>query len=1378
MNLPYDPFGGSVETTTVRIMWAISLSCGKLIFDGLYLRVFMTHHLKVPTRLVSFRQFALTLIGLLLSSPAHSQNVTAPADSGIPTALMRVQPLDDAATPSFIGGWEPFDDGSWLSFDLDFTTGTEAVALDEARVTYRDAGGANVASATVGPRDLSFATLNRTDVATGTTLPATFNETGGRLDDLGSFGMQCISDIEIDSNQLLYAGGTGTSAPIFPATGVFPNGSLLARYNNAGSTDSGFSGNGLLALQIDHPFNEDDTIRHGIDAIAITPGGDIWTAGVSWLENVPQDGAVDSFWTLTRIDVNGDTDLPFGVRIVEPQTDGGAVLALTVDSSSRPVAAGYIRVDDQARATLATFDLGGDLSGDFGLRVASVLPENTVSTYTGLAYDSSDRLYATGWFGPPQELEPEPGPLEDRTWFVARFADDGTLDESFGTDGLVEVDFLGFDRAKPSAIVIDDQDRIVTVGSVSTGDGINFQAAFSRLLPSGAPDDTFQPLFSGTGQFVTDAGFGGLIWATDAEIDSQGRIAASLATSEEAFVVIRLEGADGTVDATFGEDGVAAHEHPDTASQEGNFASSIALAAGNRIVLGGCATADGERNFALMRLLDDGSLDSNANQLPASTRVILAFPDEALPDAERQMPFDGTPPATVDVELDLREVASGEVWTITWTDIPAPNFVPVSLPDPTQSYILPLAPAQVVVPLPDDDACALIDDDDVGEDEIAPPAPELFYLVSGGHELRFGDVETAHRHLVQSLNVPSASNDQRHAYDFVMRDQEGNGNVGLDAACEPIDISTNETAYIWGQSVIAAADGNIVTLDNSQPDNPSPGIRLAGVPRGGNSVTIDHLNGQFTRYSHLQAGSIPNNLAALDAFGICPAGGVCTVSQGDILGLVGNSGNSSGPHLHFVLMDGSNANTAEGRPITFSNVLFGMTQTNVALHTGTQIEEVLPIPSMIELNPPSPAGLVTEIEDNDTVETHNAVTPPTTVEGEISDAENPTLAVRGDPMEDIYRFETETRAQVVIRVTPTSLVGDLDVYLLNDGLLMLNPDGAGWGDGSNEEIVATLAPGRYYVAVSDVDDGDGATYDLDIELKPFAWQYPAKIVCGMQPDPEDGRLTPGRYATTVNIHNPGATPALVNKTLALAYPPVEQTPGQIVEIGEDDLGYNQAVKTDCDDIRLNALSETTLGVASYYEGFVVIESTERLDVTAVYSTAALDSSGSVGPHSSIDVEQINERGLGVDLSVRKTAEDFVLHVGDRPLHFILYTVDIGNLGPATANDVHLVDEMSLSLLNAEGIVGLLPFPLDLPATGTLLSIDYPSLTESVANFDVGSIAAGTTRTIRFWGVAVAAGGEDGSPAFAVVENRATIRAGPVELLEDDNTATDNTQILP
>ncbi len=44
------------------------------------------------------------------------------------------------------------------------------------------------------------------------------------------------------------------------------------------------------------------------------------------------------------------------------------------------------------------------------------------------------------------------------------------------------------------------------------------------------------------------------------------------------------------------------------------------------------------------------------------------------------------------------------------------------------------------------------------------------------------------------------------------------------------------------------------------------------------------------------------------------------VKAGEVLGKLGNSGNSNCPHLHFHLMDGSNKLTARGLPCNFTNI--------------------------------------------------------------------------------------------------------------------------------------------------------------------------------------------------------------------------------------------------------------------------------------------------------------------------------------------------------------------------------------------------------------------------------------------------------------------------
>lgn len=143
---------------------------------------------------------------------------------------------------------------------------------------------------------------------------------------------------------------------------------------------------------------------------------------------------------------------------------------------------------------------------------------------------------------------------------------------------------------------------------------------------------------------------------------------------------------------------------------------------------------------------------------------------------------------------------------------------------------------------------------------------------------------------------------------------------------------------------------------------------------------------------------------------------------------------------------------------------------------------------------------------------------------------------------------------------------------------------------------------------------------------PPAFQYAAKVVCGHQKDPKELRLARGLYATTINIHNPGREPVTFFKKLALSYPPEEQRPGKVIRIAEDVLKADEALKVDCPDLERRLFPGGFPN--GYIEGFVVIESPASLDVTAVYTTAALDPDGGIGPHSSIDVEEVRERRIG------------------------------------------------------------------------------------------------------------------------------------------------------
>ena len=88
-----------------------------------------------------------------------------------------------------------------------------------------------------------------------------------------------------------------------------------------------------------------------------------------------------------------------------------------------------------------------------------------------------------------------------------------------------------------------------------------------------------------------------------------------------------------------------------------------------------------------------------------------------------------------------------------------------------------------------------------------------------------------------------------------------------------IDLST----YRQGDPVIATADGQVVTVD----------IDLLGY---GNYVIIKHKHGFYTRYAHLQSFQVTTGQR---------------VQQGQIIGRIGNTGLTTGPHLHYEVQIGS-----------------------------------------------------------------------------------------------------------------------------------------------------------------------------------------------------------------------------------------------------------------------------------------------------------------------------------------------------------------------------------------------------------------------------------------------------------------------------------------
>lgn len=159
------------------------------------------------------------------------------------------------------------------------------------------------------------------------------------------------------------------------------------------------------------------------------------------------------------------------------------------------------------------------------------------------------------------------------------------------------------------------------------------------------------------------------------------------------------------------------------------------------------------------------------------------------------------------------------------------------------------------------------------------------------------DAITSHRGAIMAVNgqmrIP-----ERFAIDWIKLDEGGHVFTG--------DVTKLESYAYYGTPIHAVADGTVVNLyddtDEQVPSEPAKGINTDNI--GGNMLVIQIADGVYSFYAHMQRGSLKVKLGD-------------HVKAGDVIGLLGNTGNSTAPHLHFHLMDGPSPLNANGLPFVF-----------------------------------------------------------------------------------------------------------------------------------------------------------------------------------------------------------------------------------------------------------------------------------------------------------------------------------------------------------------------------------------------------------------------------------------------------------------------------
>jgi hypothetical protein len=161
------------------------------------------------------------------------------------------------------------------------------------------------------------------------------------------------------------------------------------------------------------------------------------------------------------------------------------------------------------------------------------------------------------------------------------------------------------------------------------------------------------------------------------------------------------------------------------------------------------------------------------------------------------------------------------------------------------------------------------------------------------------DALTSHRGAVMAVNgvqrVP-----ERFAIDWVQLQPDHRLYTG--------DRAQLKSYAYFGTPVYAVADGKVVNLyDKAQeqvPGAPAAGITPEDI--GGNMLVIDIGGGNYAFFAHLQPGSLRVKLGD-------------HVRRGQVIALLGNTGNTDAPHLHFHVMDGTSPLDANGLPYVFTH---------------------------------------------------------------------------------------------------------------------------------------------------------------------------------------------------------------------------------------------------------------------------------------------------------------------------------------------------------------------------------------------------------------------------------------------------------------------------
>lgn len=463
---------------------------------------------------------------------------------------------------------------------------------------------------------------------------ATSNETASRL-------------LVLADGRLLIAGTTTDSSG---------QNMLLSRLTSAGSLDATFGSAG--SLEVD--FNNQDDAAFGL---TLDNSGRIVIVGAATIDSTLDLGVV-------RCSADGVLDTSFGstgkvtasvslsyeeARDVVVQPDGNIVVAGFADVQSSDDfivmrfldgglldetfgdGAGFVRTrltaaEDRCQSVILQPDgkivaAGWTTASNRNFAAVRYLSDGSLDTTFGVSGIArtpvglgDDMAYVLQRQGDGKLLLAGTASYTSEQFAVIRYTAAGVLDSSFGSAGKAL--FTLPDRDGTGTAMALQSDGKVLLGGTASSASLS-DLALLRLSSAGALDTTFNT----TGRVITDlAQLPPISTARAVELQSDGRILVAGGSLEgDGFkMIVQRYLSTGVADTSFGIQGRVILP----IGNEGDLAYCLTVQSNGRILIGGYTTQGGITQFAIARLLADGSLDTSFGTTGIVTTAIGTFEAE------------------------------------------------------------------------------------------------------------------------------------------------------------------------------------------------------------------------------------------------------------------------------------------------------------------------------------------------------------------------------------------------------------------------------------------------------------------------------------------------------------------------------------------------------------------------------------------------------------------------------------------------------------------------------------------------------------------------------------------------------------------------------